>query len=80
MNAKYFRLNVNMNTFSGSENKVQAGPEEEVQGRARVRAPQGVQGLSQDGLPQGPHPGQKVAPQEGLLLRARAGTTTKYIM
>ena len=48
---------------------MQAGSQEEVQGRARVRAAQGVQGLPQDGMPQGPHPGQEIAPQEGLLLR-----------
>ena len=54
---------------------MQAGSEEEVQGHTRVRASQGVQGLPQDGLPQGPHPGQKVAPQKGLLLRPRTGKT-----
>ena len=54
---------------TGAKNQVQAGSQEEVQGRARVRASQGVQGLPQDGLPQGPHPGQKITPQEGLLLR-----------
>ena len=60
---------------------MQAGPEEEVQGRARVRAPQGVQRLPKDGVPQGSHPGQKVAPQEGLLLRARTGKRKKvYVL
>ena len=59
---------------------MQAGSEEEVQGHTRVRASQGVQGLPQDGLPQGPHPGQKVAPQKGLLLRPRTGKTINMFL
>ena len=36
---------------AGAQNQMQAGSQEEVQGCARVRAAQGVQGLPQDGMP-----------------------------